>query len=226
MRCSKKYRKAKKIKIWLAIAFLLVVSYLGAKELLPTFHKTAGIEHGWNLVLVNQDNYIAADYDVGLTVLSNGERVDSRIYPDLQAMFDHARADGIYPVVESGFRTQEKQQSLFDQKIKAHQTEGHSKTTARRLAKQSVSLPGTSEHQLGLAVDINADKSKTTNDEVYDWLDKNAYHYGFILRYPPDKTDITGTVYEPWHYRYVGKEAARDIHSQGVCLEEYIAELD
>ena len=80
---------------------------------------------------------------------------------------------------------------------------------------------GTSEHQLGIAVDINADKSKSSNDEVYTWLAANAHNYGFILRYPQGKQEITGTSYEPWHYRYVGVDAAREIYERGICLEEY-----
>ena len=92
---------------------------------------------------------------------------------------------------------------------------------AERTAKEWVALPGTSEHQLGIAVDINADKSKSSNDEVYMWLAANAHNYGFILRYPQGKQEITGTSYEPWHYRYVGVDAAREIYERGICLEEY-----
>ena len=86
--------------------------------------------------------------------------------------------------------------------------------------------PGFSEHQLGIAVDINADHAGSTDDEVYTWLAENSWQYGFIKRYPSDKTEITGTINEPWHYRYVGKEAAREIVSQEVCLEEYVEMLE
>jgi zinc D-Ala-D-Ala carboxypeptidase len=215
---------AKRITGLLLMFFLIFIAYvLVANGPLSTSIKNyASIGQGWNLILVNQDNYIPDDYDIELTVLSNGESVDSRIYADLQDMFDNARSAGIYPIVGSGFRTQEKQQTLLDEKIEAYQADGHSKAKARGLAKKWVAMPGTSEHQLGLAVDINADKSKSTNDEVYDWLANNAYQYGFILRYPADKTDITGTIYEPWHYRYVGKDVAKEIYSKGICLEEYI----
>lgn len=85
-----------------------------------------------------------------------------------------------------------------------------------------MAVPGTSEHQLGLALDINAEKGKCTNDELYQWLEKNSYKYGFILRYPTNKVEITGTNYEPWHYRYVGKEAEKEIYARGICLEEYL----
>ena len=136
-------------------------------------------------------------------------------------MFDAARKDGIYPVVWEGYRTYEEQQKILDDKIKAYINEGYSQSRAERTAKEWVALPGTSEHQLGIAVDINADKSKSSNDEVYTWLAANAHNYGFILRYPQGKQEITGTSYEPWHYRYVGVEVAREIYERGICLEEY-----
>lgn len=136
-------------------------------------------------------------------------------------MFDAARAEGIYPIVREGYRTAEEQQEILDDKIQAYINEGYSRARAEKTAKEWVALPGTSEHQLGIAVDINADKSKCSNDEVYEWLAENAYKYGFILRYPAGKQEITGTSYEPWHYRYVGIEAAREIHERGICLEEY-----
>ena len=94
-----------------------------------------------------------------LTELLNGQKVDSRIYPYLQEMFDAARKDGIYPVVREGYRTYEEQQKILDDKIKAYINEGYSQSRAERTAKEWVALPGTSEHQLGIAVDINADKS-------------------------------------------------------------------
>lgn len=147
--------------------------------------------------------------------------MNSRIYPYLQEMFDAARKDGIYPVVREGYRTYEEQQKILDDKIKAYINEGYSQSRAERTAKEWVALPGTSEHQLGIAVDINADKSKSSNDEVYTWLAANAHNYGFILRYPQGKQEITGTSYEPWHYRYVGVDAAREIYERGICLEEY-----
>ena len=84
-----------------------------------------------------------------------------------------------------------------------------------------MALPGTSEHQLGIAVDINADKSKCSNNEVYAWLAENAHEYGFILRYPQGKLEMTGISYEPWHYRYVGVDAACEIYERRICLEEY-----
>ena len=170
---------------------------------------------------MNRWNEIPEEYVVDLIELSNGQKVDSRIYPALQEMFDAARAEGIYPIVGEGYRTTEEQQKILDDKIQAYINEGYSRARAEKTAKEWVALPGTSEHQLGIAVDINADKSKCSNEEIYIWLTENAYKYGFILRYPMGKQEITGTSYEPWHYRYVAVEAAKEIYERQICLEEY-----
>ena len=181
------------------------------------------VSEEWNLIVVNRWNEIPEDYSVTLTELSNGQRVDSRIYPYLQEMFDAMRAEGIYPIIREGYRTAEEQQEILDDKIYAYIKEGYSRKRAEKLAKEWVAIPGTSEHQLGIAVDINADKARSTNEEVYQWLAENAHQYGFILRYPQRKEDITGTEYEPWHYRYVGTEAALEIFQSQMCLEEYMS---
>ena len=223
--------KEKRLFILLFIAILCVVagkiphSSFTVHFHSNTIHHIASEDNGWNLILVNRDNYIPADYKVQLTELSNGKKVDSRIYPELQEMFDDARAQGYSLFVREGYRTQEEQQQLMDEKIEAYENEGKSKSEAKKLAEQWVAIPGTSEHQLGIAVDINADTTKSSSDDVYNWLAENAHTYGFIKRYPSNKTDITGVINEPWHYRYVGKEAASKIYSQGICLEEYIDTL-
>ena len=212
----------KLLKIVVAIYLLLVLCQLigDAYSRLSVTHKIT-VSEEWNLIVVNAWNELPEDYSVELTELSNGQKVDSRIYPYLQEMFDVARAEGVYPVVREGYRTEEEQQEILDDKIQTYINQGYSQSRAERTAKEWVALPGTSEHQLGIAVDINADKSKCSNEEVYAWLAENAYKYGFILRYPPGKQEITGTSYEPWHYRYVGIEAAYEINERGICLEEY-----
>lgn len=176
----------------------------------------------WNLILVNKWNPIPAKYEVQLTALSNGESVDARIYPDLQRMFDDARAEGIQPIVAAGYRTQAKQESLMDEKIAALKAEGLSQSDATREAETWVAPPGTSEHQLGIAVDINADANQSSGNDVYVWLSQNAWKYGFILRYPAGKLEVTGCNHEPWHYRYIGGEAAEKMYREGICLEEYL----
>ena len=182
----------------------------------------ADTSQGWNLILVNKNYRIPDNYDIELTELSNGEKVDSRIYPDLQDMFNAARANGLALFVREGYRTQEEQQEIMDEKIMSYMEEGYSKKEARNLAEKYVAKPGTSEHQLGLSIDINADTTKCSSESVYKWLDENAYRYGFIKRYPSDKVEITGINNEPWHYRYVGYEAAKEMKEQNLCLEEYL----
>ncbi len=177
---------------------------------------------GWQLLLVNRENPLPEGYQIELTELSNGEKVDSRIYPALQQMFDDMRADGIYPVVVSGYRTGQQQQEILDDKVESYRQQGYSDADALALAKDWVAIPGTSEHQTGLAVDINADGIHSAGYEVYGWLLDHADAYGFIKRYPEDKTELTGIANEPWHYRYVGKKAAAKITKKGLCLEEYL----
>lgn len=204
-----------------AYLLLILCQMIGnAYSRLSITHKIP-VSEEWNLIVVNRWNELPEDYEVELTELSNGQKVDSRIYPYLQEMFDAARAEGIYPIVREGYRTAEEQQEILDDKIQTYINQGYSQSRAEKTAKEWVALPGTSEHQLGIAVDINADKSKCSNEEVYAWLAENAYKYGFILRYPMGKQEITGTSYEPWHYRYVGIEAAYEINERGICLEEY-----
>lgn len=208
-----------------AYLLLILCQMIGnAYSRLSITHKIP-VSEEWNLIVVNRWNELPEDYSVELTELSNGQKVDSRIYPYLQEMFDAARAEGIYPIVREGYRTAEEQQEILDDKIQTYINQGYSQSRAEKTAKEWVALPGTSEHQLGIAVDINADKSKCSNEEVYAWLAENAYKYGFILRYPMGKQEITGTSYEPWHYRYVGIEAAYEINERGICLEEYFKQM-
>ncbi len=183
--------------------------------------QNAGTDETWNLMLVNKDNPIPDNYQINLVEVEGGECVDERIYEPLMEMLNAAREGnwGELPMVVSGYRTQEKQQSLYEEKIAKFKKEGYSDSEAVKQAEQWVAVPGYSEHQLGLAVDING-----ATYDVYLWLQDNSYKYGFIFRYSGSKTDITGTAEEVWHYRYVGKEAAKEIYEREVCLEEYLAE--
>lgn len=181
----------------------------------------------WNLILVNTWNKLPRDFSVELTELNNGHAIDERAYPDLQNMMDAARAEGLYPILCSSYRTNEKQQSLFDNQVNKYLSLGYSQSEAEAEAGKWVAVPGTSEHQTGLAVDIVALDYQLLDEGQEDtpeqkWLMENSYKYGFILRYPSDKSDLTGIHYEPWHYRYVGKDAAKEIYEQGICLEEYL----
>lgn len=173
----------------------------------------------WNLTLVNRWNPLPQDYDITLVEVPGGEKVDERIYAPLMQMLEAAK-EGNWdqlPIVVSGYRTQQQQQELYDEKIAAYKQQGYSDEEAIAQAEQWVAIPGYSEHQLGIAVDING-----ATYDLYFWLQQNSYRYGFIFRYPAGKTEITGTAEEVWHYRYVGVEAATQMYEQGLCLEEYM----
>ncbi len=186
-------------------------------------------ERNWRLILVNSVNYLPDDFEIELEQLRNGQSVDKRCYPDLQRMMDDCRAQGLEPLICSSYRSVERQEELFAAETEMFATQGYSEEKAFSLAAAQVAVPRTSEHHTGLALDI-VDKNNQTLDETQadtpaqKWLMENCCNYGFILRYPADKQEITGIIYEPWHYRYVGEEAAREIHDRGLCLEEYLGE--
>ncbi len=181
----------------------------------------------WNLVLVNPDTPLPENYEINVKQLDNGQAVDERCYDDLQNMMNDCRRAGLRPVICSSYRTQEKQQMLFDNQVEKWKNQGYSEDEAKIQAGKLVAVPGTSEHQLGLALDIvdisyQLLEEEQENTPTQKWLLENSWKYGFILRYPKDKTDITKISYEPWHYRYVGKKAAKEIFDAKICLEEYL----
>ena len=207
------------------------VTQAPSAELPPPVKKTDTAAGDWRLTLVNPWNPLPDGYEVPLVQLKNGSYVDERCYPDLQAMMDACRAEGLSPVICSAYRSREKQEALYANQLDKQLALGLSEADARAEAGKVVAVPGTSEHQLGLAVDLvdldnqnlNESQEKTA---VQKWLLENSWKYGFILRYPNDKRELTGIIYEPWHYRYVGKDAAREIYETGVCLEEYLEGRD
>jgi len=181
----------------------------------------------WALRLVNRENPLPEDFQVPeLTRLRNGHAFDSRAYPSLQSMMDAAREAGLRPLICSSCRTWDKQEELFEAKTRYYLDQGFDRAEAEEKAASWVARPGTSEHQTGLAVDI-VDEAYQLLDEaqedtaVQKWLMAHCAEYGFILRYPTEKSTLTGVNYEPWHYRYVGETAAREIMERGLCLEEY-----
>ncbi len=185
-------------------------------------------EDEWNLLLVNREYPLSQNYKVpAFTELKNGHVVDSRIYPELQRMMDAARAEGLEPLICSSYRTWDRQQELYIQKVRSYVSAGQSWENALELAAGWVQKPGCSEHQTGMALDIvdttyQLLDSSQADTPVQRWLMSHCHEYGFILRYPKEKERITGVNYEPWHYRYVGKEAAKEIMETGICLEEYL----
>ena len=185
-------------------------------------------QEDWRFILVNPWYILPEEYnEVVTSSLPNGESVDSRCYADLMQMLADCTSAGGNPVVCSSYRPHMKQVALFDQQVESLVSAGRTREEAEAEAGTVVALPGTSEHEIGLAVDIcdydyqNLDDSQA-DTPTQKWLMKHSWEYGFILRYPVNKSNITGIIYEPWHYRYVGKEAAREITEKGICLEEYL----
>lgn len=183
------------------------------------------------LLLVNPWTPLPEDFVPGeLVPVQNDQAVDARAYPDLQDMLGDMSQAGLSPLICSSYRSQERQQELYDNKVQRVMAEGVSREAAQAEAARWVARPGTSEHQTGLAVDIVSlsnqmlDETQESTPE-FQWLAENAWKYGFILRYPSDKSEKTGIAYEPWHFRFVGKEAAEEMHDLGLCLEEYLESL-
>ncbi len=181
-----------------------------------------------NLLLVNKEKVLPEDYDVSIVSLNNGQQVAADIYDDLRDMlFTGEEEEGLSFLVASGYRTKEKQMQLVEEEIIKNQSFGMTYEEAYEDAMLTVAPTGYSEHETGLAVDIVAVANQRL-DETQEytrenqWLRENCYKYGFILRYPKDKEDITGFSYESWHFRYVGKEAAKEITEKGITLEEYL----
>ena len=178
----------------------------------------------WWLLLVNREYILPDDYTVSLAEAAPGTGVnlDARVAPHYAEMYEAAKEDGITLTPLSGHRRISTQRKNFENKISYYQNQGYSKAEATQFAAKIILPPGTSEHNAGLAMDIcSLDVSFEKSDE-FAWLEVNAVNYGFILRYPKDKTDITEITYEPWHWRYVGVTDAKKIKALGVCLEEYL----
>ena len=185
-------------------------------------------QEDWRLLLVNAWHKLPEDYHVELKTLANGLQVDARIYDDLNAMLTDCREAGLEPIVCSAYRTEDTQTRLYRNKVSRLLSAGWSRDTVEQEAARWVAPPGTSEHQTGLALDIvSADYQLLDEQQAQtpeqQWLMAHCWEYGFVLRYPTDKCAATGIGYEPWHYRYVGKEAAREMQQKGLCLEEYLA---
>ena len=180
----------------------------------------------WNLILVNKTHPIPDDYTYELEFYDpddQSHQVDTRIADPLREMMADCEEAGNSPILCSAWRDDGTQSVLYDQSdyLAAHPDEEIT----------SVALPGTSEHEIGIAVDIYSAENTSLDDsqeqtKTQQWLMKHCWEYGFILRYPKGKEEITEIIYEPWHYRYVGPDAAKDITESGLCLEEYLENMD
>ena len=187
----------------------------------------------WRLILVNKQHSIPDDYTFTLgkiKTMKGTQYCDERIIDDLLAMLQAAEDDNVSLQVCSPYRTTAYQETLFNNHIKTYMKKGLSYMEAFQLSSVAVTVPGASEHQIGLALDIVTPTHQKLTESFADtdagkWLAENCYKYGFILRYPKGKEYITGIEFEPWHFRYVGVEAATVITERGITLEEFWEEL-
>ena len=185
------------------------------------------MQSDWKLILVNKNHLLSKDFVPPLDIVSSGRQMRSEIAPVVKQMLSDAKAQGVNLTIVSAYRDASKQALLFKRKTNYYLAEGLDRETAEANAATVVERPGNSEHQTGLAMDITDSSfvSLTTaqeNTAGYKWLFANCAKYGFILRYPQGKETVTGVIYEPWHFRYVGKDAAQAIMTQGISLEEYL----
>ncbi|MCM1044395.1 MAG: M15 family metallopeptidase [Candidatus Gastranaerophilales bacterium] len=184
----------------------------------------------WRLVLINKQHSIPEDYEFQLGRITGYLQCDERIVDDLLAMLQAAKEDGINLQVRSPYRTSEHQEENFNNRVNYYMRRGYSFVNAYQMTSRVITLPGNSEHEVGLALDILCDAytkmdAGFENTDAGKWLAANCSQYGFILRYPKDKEYYTGISYEPWHFRYVGVEAATVIMERGITLEEFWEEL-
>ena len=180
----------------------------------------------WRLVLINKQHPIPDDYNFKLGSIKGNMKCDERIITDLLDMMHAAKSDGYNLMIKSPYRTDDRQENNFNERIKRYMKQGYSYMDAYKAASRVITIPGSSEHQVGLAIDITSDTYSDLEQEFGEteagkWLEEHSYEYGFILRYPEGKEYITSIEYEPWHFRYVGKDAAAIIMKEGICLEEF-----
>ena len=189
----------------------------------------------WYMLLVNPDKSVTNDFinNVELGEINgkytsgaqSSKYLDARVVETFNKMCKAASEDGVTLISVSSYRTYSYQQTLYKNRVQRCINEGLSEEEAKKKAATIVAFPGTSEHHLGLAVDINSVEESFENTKAFRWLSDHAEEYGFILRYPEDKQSITKIIYEPWHYRYVGVEHAKAMNDLGMCMEEYVEYL-
>lgn len=179
----------------------------------------------WRLILVNKEHFIPTDYEVPLGTISGTMQCDERILEDLSHMLAAAKEDGINLIIASPYRSYDRQVMLFERDVDKYLKKGMSYLASYKAASFAVTVPGTSEHQIGLAMDIISSDYKSLTEGFAKtsagmWLEANSVKYGFTLRYPKGKEEITGIEFEPWHFRYVGSKAANFMKDNNICLEE------
>lgn len=245
----------KRLMLFLVVVVMVLLMGMGAAELSGRLHGDKAVERAyaastqsitqtsvlelpapvkeqdWKLRIVSEAQPLPEDFTVETEEAENCYLFDARAAQALRDFLAAGRAAGMDLEVASAWRDWTTQETLFEDKVNRVMSEtGLEREQAEEIAADEVARPGTSEHQLGLAVDIISNDYPWLDEGWADtaeaaWLEEHCAEYGFILRYPPDKSELTGIIWEPWHFRYVGKEAAVYIMENGLCLEEYAAGL-
>lgn len=180
----------------------------------------------WRLTLANYENLLPENFTVKVENIDKTRQFDSRAIDELNDMMNQMKKDGITNIwIQSAYRSVARQKELYDASVKKYLQQGKTQEEAEKLTNEYINKPGSSDHNLGLAVDFNKVDNSFEKLEGFKWLKKNAENYGFVLRYPKDKEDITKIAYESWHWRYVGVENAKKMNELNMCLEEYIQYL-
>ena len=180
--------------------------------------------NGWNLILLNKNNILPDNYKFSLSNIAGSDiKMDADAAEFFNKMYIEATREGIILTPFSGYRTISFQRKLFENKIEDIITEtGKEEKEAAAEAVKSVNIPASSEHNAGLSVDIISRDASFSETDEYKWLTSNAHKYGFILRYPEGKEKVTGVEFKPYHWRFVGINAAKEMKKTGQCLEEYL----
>ncbi len=178
----------------------------------------------WELTLINKNYPLDKYFTPNTAAIIDGSMVtaDTRVAENYKKMYNAALKEDIILTPYSGYHNYQRQKNIFDDKVNAFKTQGQSEEEAIQNAEKRVGAPGCSEKGAGLSVDVISASAGFATTNEYKWLVANAHKYGFILRYPEDKTEITGTIYQPWHWRYVGVTAATEMKEKNLCLEEYL----
>ena len=178
----------------------------------------------WNLAIINTKYPLPDSYAPTLSNVISGSNIqlDSRVSERYAEMYAAAKLSGCVLTPYSGYHSYALQETNYNRKVNFYVNQGISAEEANQKASAQVLPAGCSEHNAGLAMDIVSASSDFINTKEYKWLCENAHNYGFILRYPEDKTAITGMNFEPWHWRYVGTQAAKEMKEKNQCLEEYL----
>ena len=212
---------------WAYITYDGIIGYVSTDYTVNKHTPESPVPSGdWTQILVSPASYLPDGFEVTLADFENSQ-VDERILDICNEMFADAAEDGVSLQLVDAYRSHDRQSELFEEKVSRYTSRGYSRSDAEVKAATITARPDTSEHQTGLALDIVTPSYTTmnkgfANTDAFRWLNANAQFYGFTMRYPGDKVDITGVIYEPWHWRFVGTEAAAEMKQSGECFEEYL----